>query len=95
MRPAIEATIRQDIGGDHQSIDSVRTRFHDITFKHVLLPVWISAYRYRGRVFRFLVNARTGEVQGARPWSAIKIALAVVVALILAGVAWWFLARQG
>ncbi len=80
MEPTIHATIRHDIGGDHQRISSTQSRYDNITFKHILLPVWISAYRYRGKVFRFLVNARTGEVQGERPWSWVKIALAIIVA---------------
>ena len=88
MAQTIEWTIRRDIGGDHQRIDGVDTRYRDVTFKHILLPVWISAYRYHQRVFRFLVNARTGEVQGERPWSAIKITLlvlliAAIVAVVL------------
>ena len=55
-----------------------------IPFKHGLLPMWICAYRYKDKVFRFLVNARTGEVQGERPWSWIKISLAVIAGLIVA-----------
>jgi hypothetical protein len=78
MAEHIANTIRADIGGDHQRIHSVQTRYRDVTFKHILLPVWISAYRYHQRVFRFLVNARTGEVQGERPWSAVKITLLVL-----------------
>jgi DNA-directed RNA polymerase subunit RPC12/RpoP len=80
MEPTIHATICRDIGGDHQRVSSTQSRYDNITFKHVLLPVWISAYRYRDKVFRFLVNARTGEVQGERPWSWIKITLAIIVA---------------
>jgi hypothetical protein len=75
-------TVRRDIGGDHQRIHSMDTRHDHVTFKHVLLPVWISAYRYGDRTFRFLVNARTGEVQGERPYSWIKITLAVIAVLI-------------
>lgn len=81
MDEAIHLTIRRDIGGDEQQVHHADTRWDDITFKHVLLPVWISAYRYRDRVFRRLVNARTGEVQGERPWSWVKIALLVILAL--------------
>jgi ribosomal protein S27E len=81
MAGHIANTIRADIGGDHQRIHSVQTRYRDVTFKHILLPVWISAYRYHQRVFRFLVNARTGEVQGERPWSAVKITLLVIFIL--------------
>jgi len=84
MEPEIESTIRRDIGGDRQMIHYVNTSYHNPTFKHILLPVWISAYRYNNKVYQFLINARTGEVQGERPYSAIKIALAVITGLIIA-----------
>ncbi|HBS88555.1 MAG: hypothetical protein A2W91_18110 [Bacteroidetes bacterium GWF2_38_335] len=85
MDSEIRVTIKKNIGGDHQRIFSVNTAYNDITFKHVLLPVWISAYRYKEKVYRFMVNARTGEVQGERPWSWVKIALAVVAGLAVIG----------
>jgi len=81
----IRQSICRDIGGDHQRIDSVNTQYENITFKHTLLPVWISAYRYRERVFRFLVNARTGEVQGERPYSVWKILLLVLAIVLIVG----------
>jgi LSD1 subclass zinc finger protein len=83
MQPTIDATIRRDIGGDEQRISSKDSRYDNITFKHLLLPIWCSAYRYRGRVFRFLVNARTGEVQGERPYSPWKITFAILLALAI------------
>ncbi len=82
MDGEIRESINRDIGGDHQRIFSVNTRYGKVTFKHILLPVWLSAYRYQERTFHFLVNARTGEVQGERPYSAIKIALAVLAGII-------------
>jgi hypothetical protein len=85
MDSTIRSSVRRDIGGDHQRIHSIRTQYDDITFKHILLPVWISAYRFREKVYRFLVNARTGEVQGERPWSWVKIALAVLAGLAVIG----------
>jgi len=69
----------------------VNARYYEITFKHILLPVWISAYRYRDKVYRFMVNARTGEVCGERPWSAWKIAGAVMLGLIVVAVIIWFI----
>nr|HRJ51074.1 hypothetical protein [Phycisphaerales bacterium] len=88
MAPEIDATIRRHIGGDAQRILSRRIHYRDITFKHVLLPIWIGSYRFKDRVFRILVNARTGEVQGERPWSWIKItAAALAVAAIVAVIA--------
>lgn len=94
MEPVIRQTVRRDIGGDTQRIHSLDVKHHDITFKHLLLPVWVSAYRYRGEVYRFLVNARSGEVQGERPWSWIKITFAVFVAVLLAYLFFSFFAGQ-
>ncbi len=59
------------------------------TFKHVLLPIWMAAYKYNGKSFRFVVNGQTGKVQGERPYSAWKIAFAVLAALILGGIAFY------
>jgi DNA-directed RNA polymerase subunit RPC12/RpoP len=90
MAPVINDDCRSDIGGDEQRVHSVDTRYFDIMFKLMLLPVWIVGYLYAGRTFQVLVNARTGEVLGQRPWSVVKIvaaalvAVAVVVAIILA-----------
>jgi len=86
MDRVIDQDVRQDIGGDEQRVDSVATTVRDVTFKHVLLPVWTAVYKYRGKTFRFVVNGQTGSVKGERPWSWVKIAIAVILAAILAGV---------
>ena len=80
----IHRDVKYDIGGDAQRVHSVDTDVKDVTFKHVLLPVWLAAYKYRGQTYRFVVNGRTGRVQGERPYSAWKIAFAVTLGLILA-----------
>lgn len=86
----IEHMVRRDIGGDVQRIFSLNTSFNDITFKHLLLPVFVSAYKFKGKLYQFLVNGRTGEVQGQRPYSVMKIALAIVAALIVIAVIIYF-----
>lgn len=83
MKPNIEAAICRDIGGDEQSISTMDVRYADITFKHCLLPLWISSFRFGDKVYRFVVNARTGKVSGERPWSAGKITLFVLVIVAL------------
>lgn len=89
MSGAIRNTVCNDIGGDHQQITSVSTTYNDITFKHILLPVWLSAFRYHEKVYRFMINGRTGEVQGERPYSTVKIIL-TVLAVIAIGVGIYF-----
>ncbi len=82
----IRALCCQDMGGDHQRLEEVKTQHVGVTFKHVLLPVWLAAYRYQDRPFQILVNARTGEVVGPRPYSVVKITLFVlaIIAAVLA-----------
>ena len=94
MDRAIARDVRFDIGGDRQRIHDIQTQVSDVTFKHVLLPVWLAAYKYRGQTYRFVVNGRTGRVRGERPWSAIKITLAVVAGLLVAGAVGYVVARQ-
>jgi DNA-directed RNA polymerase subunit RPC12/RpoP len=84
MSNVIREDVRRDIGGDEQRIHDVDTDWSDETFKHILLPVWMAAYKYNGKSYRFLVNGQTGEVQGERPWSIWKIGLAVIVVAFLA-----------
>ena len=83
IETAVDSTIRQDIGGDEQRIYSMDLDFSHQTFKHILLPVWVSSYRFKGKVYHITINASTGEVQGERPYSWIKISLAVICAIIV------------
>ncbi|WP_433302128.1 hypothetical protein ACQP2F_08150 [Actinoplanes sp. CA-030573] len=83
MAPAIDRDCRADIGGDEQRVHQVSTQYNDLTFKLMLLPVWIACYLHAGKTYNILVNARTGEVAGERPYSAWKIAAAVIAALVL------------
>jgi len=88
MNPVIRDDCLRDIGGDEQRLDSVKTAWSGVTWKLVLLPVWLAAYRYANRSWRVFVNARTGEVIGHRPYSWRKIAslILVLIALAAAGV---------
>jgi fatty acid desaturase len=70
-----------DIGGDLQRIERMEVSHFDPTFKHILLPVWLGAFRFGERSYRLCVNGRTGRVQGERPWSAWKLTLLALVVL--------------
>lgn len=86
MDRAIQELVRRHIGGDTQIITSINTQHTGVTFKHILLPVWLATYRYNRKVYQVLVNARTGEVRGDRPYSWVKITFAVILGLILLGI---------
>jgi len=90
MEPKIRETIKHNIGGDHQRITWTSTSYSNTTFKHTLLPIWISAYRFKDKVYRFIVNGRTGKVQGERPWCWWKIALLIIAILGVIGAIYYF-----
>lgn len=96
-RRRIDAAIHQEtlrrIGGDRQQIHALKSDYAAVTFKHLLLPVWLLAYRYSGQPYRVFINAATGEVQGERPYSWVKITLAALTAA-LAGLTLAILAQQ-
>ena len=87
MESRLRQIVRSEIGGDEQRIDRMNVFYDAITYKHLLLPVWTLVYRYHGKPYQVFVNAGTGEVQGDRPWSWIKITMAIlfVIGLVVGG----------
>ena len=74
---------RRDIGGDTQQVSSINMKLTEETFKHILLPVYISAYSYKNKRYNFFVNGQSGVISGQRPYSFWKIFF-LVVAILLA-----------
>ena len=95
MDRMIERDVRFDIGGDRQQIGHIDTDIRDVTFKHILLPVWLAAYRYGGKSYLFVVNGQTGKVKGDRPWSWIKILFAAIVLAVAVGTFVYVGEREG
>lgn len=89
MREAIAHSVKRDIGGDRQSIDRLETQHEALTYKHVVLPVWLMAYRYKNKAYHVAVNAVTGEVSGSRPYSTLKIVGAFLAFAAISGFAYY------
>lgn len=79
-----------DVPGDTQKDLSVRTAFTEQTFKHLLCPLYVGSFRYRDKVYPFVLNGETGKLYGEKPWSWVKITLALLAATAV-GVALYFL----
>jgi DNA-directed RNA polymerase subunit RPC12/RpoP len=73
------------VGGDTHRNVRVNTAYSGITYKHILLPMYMASYRYRDKAFQFQVNGQTGDVDGQRPYSFWKIFLLVVGILAAIG----------
>lgn len=77
---AIRHDVRRRIGGDRQRIQHINTTHSAITFKYLILPVWLLSYRYKGKVHQVMTNAATGKIAGNRPYSWWKIAGTILLA---------------
>ncbi len=85
MDQTIDQSIRHDIGGSDQRIHDRQTQLSNVTYKHVLLPIWLLTVIYEGQPWQVFINGATGEIHGERPWSKVKIAatIALVVTIIV------------
>jgi hypothetical protein len=77
----IYAKVRREYHTSH--VDSVRvyTDYRNVTYKYLLLPVWMSSFEYKGKNYRFMVNGRSGRVGGKYPVSPLRVAIAVLLGL--------------
>ncbi len=74
---------RQLVPGSCRNL-KVNVRLEGLSTTPILLPTWIMAYRYRDRVFRFLVNGQTAQATGEAPVSLKKILVAIGIVLAVA-----------
>ncbi len=84
INSTIRSDIRRDIGGDEQRIHRVDTAYNAITFKYILLPIWVVMYKFKKKYYQVLINAHTGKIAGERPFSAAKI-IGLILAILAAG----------
>lgn len=83
----IDSVLRKNIT-DKYNCDVVKylnvsTKHSSVTYKYVLLPVYIFNYNFKGKSYNVYVNGNTGKVAGSKPLSAIKIIIAVILGLAL------------
>lgn len=74
---------RRDIGGDTQRVGSIDMSLSEETFKHILLPVYVSAYQYAGKKYQFFINGQSGTISGKRPYSFWKIFFFVLLVILV------------
>ncbi len=72
-------------GDTHRDLD-VEVWFSKANSDLILLPLYLLSYRYRDKLYRFMINGQTGKVDGDKPISKKRIAVAVCVGLGLIAV---------
>lgn len=68
----------------------VSPSFLNVKYKHLLVPVWFTAFYYQDKLYELAINAQSGAVAGQYPKSKVKIAIAVALGVIAAAVILYF-----
>lgn len=87
IKSRLESMISSKIISDHKA-DRTRnisftTTYSNITYKYVMLPVWLSTYKYDGKIYQFVVNGQSGKVGGEYPISPWRVAIAVAIGIAI------------
>ncbi len=61
---------------------NVSTTHERVTYKYVMLPVYVGNYKYNKKTYNFFVNGNTGKVGGKTPKSIPKIIGAVFLGIL-------------
>ncbi len=82
----ISSYIRTHWHSDRVSSVRFSTHYTNITYKYLLVPTWISSFRYKNKVYQFAVNGQTGKVGGKAPVSAWRVLIAIAIGIgVIAG----------
>lgn len=61
----------------------VRTSYANVTYKYMLLPMYIGNYSYKNKPYSFYINGRSGKMTGKSPVSPFRVSLAVAIGAVL------------
>jgi DNA-directed RNA polymerase subunit RPC12/RpoP len=81
MRDKAKAACYADISSAHVRNFTMTADFADEAWRYLLLPVYITAYKFEGKVFQVMINGQTGATAGQKPVAWWKIWLAVAAML--------------
>lgn len=89
LRSNVSSYVKSHWSCDRVSGVALSTLYSNITYKYILVPVWLSSFQYNGKTYQFAVNGQTGKVGGKAPISAIRVIIAILLGIgIIAALAY-------
>jgi predicted RNA-binding Zn-ribbon protein involved in translation (DUF1610 family) len=81
MRSRAKSACHSDIPTRHVRNFCMTAEFSDESWRYILLPVYVAAYKFEDKVYQIMVNGQTGVVAGQKPVAWWKIWLAIAAIL--------------
>ena len=85
MEGMLREMCAREVPGDTYRNLRIHPDYSRKTFKHILCPIWIIGYQYRGKTYQGALNAVTGKAYAKFPISPWKVAFVVLLALLVIG----------
>ena len=96
LESEIDKKIRREHHADRVAHLHVKTSHFSVTYKYLMLPIWMSSFKYKEKLYHFMVNGQTGKVGGKTPISPIRVAIAIFLGILAVGLlAALFMAGEG
>jgi len=95
LKNDITAKIKREKHADKVAALRTTTTYDGITYKYLMLPMWVSNFVYKGKIYNFFVNGQTGKVGGRYPISALRVILTVVIVLAIILLLYWLYQNGG
>ncbi len=91
IREILSQHIRSQQRADEVGGVQLNTQHDNVTFKYVLVPLWISVFNYKNKSFVSLINGQTGRIEGHYPISVLKVIFIVIISVLVVGAGVYFL----
>ncbi len=89
LRNHVSDKIRNEHRADRTRNVSLTTNFTNKTYKYLLLPIWVSNFKYNDKVYQFMVNGQTGKISGKTPLSIPKIVITVIAVIAVIAILYY------
>ncbi|MCR5108852.1 MAG: hypothetical protein K6B28_11900 [Lachnospiraceae bacterium] len=83
LNSLISDKIRSENRADKVRNLRTNTMYSNIKYKYLLMPIWLSSFEYKGKIYQFMVNGQSGKVGGHTPISALRVAIAILIGIAI------------
>lgn len=91
LKSSISSEIKRDKHADKVDRLKMNVFYNNIKYKYLLAPVWISSFKYKDKIYNFMVNGETGKISGKTPVSPLRVAIAILIGILILLLIWMLL----
>jgi DNA-directed RNA polymerase subunit RPC12/RpoP len=77
-----EINQRVQLGQEKRNLRTGSISWSGMTFKSLLLPIWVGDFVYKNKQYRVLINGQTGKIGGVKPIDRFKVYTVLIGAIL-------------